>query len=136
LQAAVGLGQLDDFERRLAHQRRLWAVYRERLADVPRIRLVPFDVGAGVCPLWIDAEVEGRDDLHGWLLARAIETRPYWRPLHTQPPYRAPQDGFPVATRIGASALWLPSALSLDKAGVDRVGAEIVAWASRNLSQD
>src|SRR5688572_9660119 len=79
LQAAVGLAQLDDLDRRLAHRRALLAMYRQHLAGVPGVRVTAVDVEAGVCPLWVDASIDGRDELYHWLLARGIETRPYWR---------------------------------------------------------
>ena len=128
LQAAVGLAQLDDLDRRLAHRRALLAMYRRHLRGVPGVRVIPVDVEAGVCPLWVDAWVDGRDDLHHWLLARGIETRPYWRPVHTQPPYRAADERFPVATSTCAKTLWLPSSLTMDEAAVARVCAEIAEW--------
>ena len=130
LQAAVGVAQLDDLERRLAHRRALWEMYQRHLGDVPGVQLVLADLDGGVRPLWIDARVDGRDHLYNWLLAHAIETRPFWRPLHTQQPYRADGAAFPVSTSVSATALWLPSSLSLDEAAVTRVCAEIAAWSA------
>lgn len=130
LQAAVGLAQLDDLDRRLAHRRELLALYQGYLAGVPGVRVIAADVEAGVCPLWVDACVDGRDALYHWLLARGIETRPFWRPVHTQAPYRGDSLSFPVATSVCATALWLPSSLLMDEAAVARVCAEISEWSA------
>jgi perosamine synthetase len=119
LQAAVGLAQLDELDARLAHQVWLARAYRERLAGHPRLSLLPFELEAGEVPQWIDALVDGRDALHDLLREQGIHTRRFWHPLHTQAPYAA--SGFPVATAAAARALWLPSALSLDEADLDRV---------------
>ena len=128
LQAAVGLAQLDDLDRRLAHRRALFAMYRRHLAGIPGVHVVPTDIDGGVCPLWVDACIDGRAELYHWLLARGIETRPFWLPLHTQPPYRVDGLSFPVATSVCESALWLPSSLTMDETAVARVCAEIADW--------
>jgi dTDP-4-amino-4,6-dideoxygalactose transaminase len=39
--------------------------------------------------------------------------RRYWYPLHTQQPYKGPDDRFPNSTRLIPKAIWLPSAFQL-----------------------
>lgn len=77
----------------------------------------------------MDALVNGRDNLHDYLLARDIETRNFWYPLHTQIPYRSTDEKFHVSMMVSSSALWLPSALTLNDDDISVICEEINAWA-------
>ena len=46
---------------------------------------------------------------------RGVDPREFWLPLHTHPPFAAPEESFPNATLVSARGLWLPSALSLTR---------------------
>jgi len=116
LQSAVGLAQFEQLDARVETLRMLYRVYRDGLADVDAIRLIGFDLDAGHAPLWVDALVEGRDELFDYLVGRGIRCRKFWRPIHTQPPYRDADERFPVATDVVGRALWLPSAFTLTEA--------------------
>ena len=60
------------------------------------------------------------------LAARGIDTRPFFYPAHTLPMYRTDAT-FPVAERLGASGLNLPSWPGLTEAQVDEVCSALVA---------
>jgi perosamine synthetase len=126
LQAAVGLGQLAMLEDRLARQQRTYRLYAEGLRDLPALRLPGF--AAGECPQWVDALVEGRDALDRHLADQRMHCRRFWLPLHTQAPYRAPDEHFPHSTRLMPQALWLPSAFTLADDDVAAVCAAIRAF--------
>jgi perosamine synthetase len=128
LQAAMGLAQLEDFENRVAHQRKLYEWYRQYVPESPRLRLMDFDVKNGICPQWVDIWVDGCDDLVEYFEVRGIQPRKFWFPLHTQLPYRQADDAFPVATRVGDSAMWLPSALTMTEDDVQFVCQAIKNW--------
>lgn len=113
LQAAVGLAQAEEIESRTARLKQVYRLYRDGLAGVEQVRVLPFDVAAGESPQWVDALADRRDALIDYLLARNIHCRPFWWPLHTQAPYRLPDDRFPQSTQLMRRALWLPSALML-----------------------
>lgn len=126
LQSAVGLAQLEVLEARLERQRRIHALYAERLAGEPGITLPGFRLAEGETPLWTDALVPGRRDaLDAWLGARRMGCRRFWHPLHAQAPYARPASAFPAATRASADALWLPSAFMLTDDDVGRVADAI-----------
>ena len=61
----------------------------------------------------IDAVVDRCDELDRFLAERGVDCRRFWHPLHTQKPYRQPDDRFPNCTRIAGRAIWLPSAYTL-----------------------
>ena len=52
-----------------------------------------------------------RDDVIVYLGERGIETRPFFHPMHTLPPYLELAHGqrFPVADRLGARGFNLPT---------------------------
>jgi len=121
LQAAVGLGQLKHLAARLKRQKRIYDIYREELAGVREITLMEVNTAGGECPQWTDALVERRDELQNFLNERRIGYRTFWFPLHTQAPYRRPDDSFPNSTRLGPRAIWFASAFQLTDADVRRV---------------
>jgi perosamine synthetase len=125
LQAAVGLGQLEQLDARLERQRAIHRGYVSGLAGVTGIRLLPFCLDAGETPQWTDALAEQRDGLVAFLGGRGIGCRPFWYPIHTQVPYGRPDDRFPHSTALMRDALWLPSAFSLSDGDVAEVCAAI-----------
>lgn len=121
LLAAIGLAQLEQLEMRLAQMRNLYLWYRDALQGIRGLEMPPVHIENGESPQWIDVLLDQRDELATHLAAWGFETRKFWYPLHTQPPYRLDHDRYPNAIRISARGLWLPSALSLTKADVEAV---------------
>lgn len=123
MHAAVGLAQLDRLDERRSHIDALERWYREELEGLDGVRLVDPGVRShGESLAWIDVLSDERDALASALRAGGAEPRELWYPLHTQPPYAAPDEPFPVATSVSSRGLWLPSALSLTRDDVARVG--------------
>lgn len=132
LQAAVGLAQLERAEAliqaRVDNARR----YSEGLGDLPGI-VTPPEPEAGRNVHWMYAiRVEGgpgRDGLMAGLARRGVETNIFFVPLHLQPIYYRPEyEGrFPVAERVAAQGLYLPSGSGLGPQQVDYVVAQIRA---------
>ena len=129
LHSAVGLGQLEHLTERLARQKQTYTQYALGLAGVTGIRLPEFDIDGGESPLWFDAIVERRDELDRFLRDRRIYCRPFWFPLHTQPPYRRSDGGFPGSVWAAPRALWLPSAFTMSDGDVDAVISSIREFA-------
>ncbi|SFH05945.1 perosamine synthetase [Palleronia marisminoris] len=90
LAAAVGVGQLGVLGDRVAARRRLFTRYRDALAR-PGITFMPEPDGAHstrwLTVMTVDPDIAGitREDLRLALLAREIESRPMWKPMHMQP---------------------------------------------------
>jgi len=125
MQAAVGLAQLKDLERRLDRMRSIYRGYAQRLGCLPGISVLPFCIERGEVPQWTDALADRRDELFNHLAAKGIVGRRFWYPLHTQAPYRMPGDQFPNSTKQVPHAMWLPSAFTLADADVETVCNEI-----------
>lgn len=131
LQAAVGLGQLTYLESRIKRMKRTHRLYVEELKDLDGISLFNFDIDKGESPQWTDALVERRNELDKYLTANCIECRRYWFPIHTQKPYRLPDDGFPNSTRLSPKAIWLPSAFTLSDKDIETVCSHIRNFLSK-----
>ncbi len=134
LQAAVGLAQLERFPERFARKEQIGELYRTLLADVPGICLAEPIQGARCAPWMYTVLVQ---DHRAWsaagLAARlrdeGIETRPFFHPLPTLPPYRT-EERYPVAEALARGGLCLPSSPRLTGVDVERV-ADVVRRASR-----
>lgn len=128
LQAAVGLGQLTYLKSRLKRAKEIYERYLKGLEGLKGIRLFHFDIEGGEIPQWTDALIDLRDEIDAYLRANHVDCRRYWFPVHTQAPYKLPNDNFPNSTRLSPKALWLPSAFTLSDTDVDRVSKLIKKW--------
>ncbi len=130
--AAIGCGQLECLEERVAAKRFICERYRELLADLPGFDFMP-DAAYGQGNRWltvlqIDPAVAGvtPERLRLALEAENIEARPVWKPMHLQPAFAgARKVGGAVAERIFACGLCLPSGTAMTSADLERV-AEVV----------
>jgi perosamine synthetase len=134
LQAAVGLAQLGSLQERLDRMRRIYLGYASQLMDLPGISLPGFDIDAGESPQWTDAIVENRDELDRFLAANNAHCRRFWHPIHTQAPYRQPDENFPNSSRLGPRALWLPSSFTLRDEDVALVSDLICQFAGNRTA--
>lgn len=125
LAAAVGVAQLERIEWHLARRFEVADWYRERLRDLPQLHWQATAKNARGVP-WLftvtlddDVPLE-RDDVMSRLLRRGVETRPIFYPMHVLPPYRgeAPVARFPVADRLSARGLSLPTHANLTEEDV------------------
>jgi len=121
LQAAVGLGQLTYLNTRIERLKRNYRLYVENLRDVDGISIFNFDIDNGELPQWTDAIVENRNDLDKYLRSKDIDCRRFWFPIHTQAPYKLPDDNFPNSTAMSKKAIWLPSAFTLSDEDINTV---------------
>ncbi len=54
-----------------------------------------------------------------------IETRPTFYPAHLMPPYREPEGSYPVAERISACGISLPTHCSLEEEDVAYIADQL-----------
>ncbi|MDO8848044.1 MAG: DegT/DnrJ/EryC1/StrS family aminotransferase [Coriobacteriia bacterium] len=124
--AAIGVAQLERVDDVIETKRRLAHRYVEALADVESLTLPPEMPWARSVYWMVSVLVEPslRDPLMAYLKERGIETRPFFYPAHTLPMYET-SSRFPVAERLGASGINLPSFPELTDAEIDEVCAGI-----------
>jgi dTDP-4-amino-4,6-dideoxygalactose transaminase len=133
LLAAVGRGQLQSLDAKVAARRATYAAYRRLLADVPGVSMMPLaDRGESNCWLscvTVDPDEFGasRDDVREHLERAGVEARPTWKPMHLQPVFAAhPRRGGTVAEGVFARGLCLPSGSRLTDADRARVVETLV----------
>nr|MBA2349684.1 DegT/DnrJ/EryC1/StrS family aminotransferase [Solirubrobacterales bacterium] len=128
LQAAVGLAQVERLEQLVARRRANAELYAAGLAEVAGIELPPSRAGHESVH-WMFGLTLGpafglsRDELRAALATEGIETRTFFVPLHLQPAYRQEHRGrrHPVAERLGATGLYLPSSPQLTPEDITRI---------------
>jgi perosamine synthetase len=80
--------------------------------------------------LVVDPDRHDRERVRDFLGHHGIETRPFFYPLHTMPPYRS-EGSFPVAESLSWRGINLPSSVTLRDEDIVRV-AETVVEAMRS----
>jgi len=116
LPAAVGLAQVERIDEMLAHKHRILAAYRRGLDGAP-LRFQA--VAPWARPVnWLTSVVVednaplGAEVLMTKLAEREIESRPFFVPLPSLPPYHE-DVSYPVAERLGNQGISLPSGAGL-----------------------
>ncbi len=113
--AAIGLGQMEVLDERVARRRTICQRYRKALSR-PGIAFMPEPEGqrstCWLTALTIDPALTGvsREDIRLMLLEHEIEARPLWKPMHMQPLYTGtPYHGAGIDESLFANGLCLPS---------------------------
>ncbi|WP_416900128.1 MAG: DegT/DnrJ/EryC1/StrS family aminotransferase [Minwuia sp.] len=130
--AGIGRAQLHKLDDRVAARRRIFARYRDGLADLPAVGWMPepnwsrSNRWLSVCTFDPAQTFVTPADVMLALRAEKIEARPVWKPMHLQPlfdgaPYWPHADGNSVSDRLFATGLCLPSGSALSEAQQDRV---------------
>ncbi len=117
LQAAVGVAQMARIDEFIQRKRQIAQQYTAALANLAGVTL-PVELPGYTNVYWMYSVLIGeaygltRDQLIPALRERGIDSRPFFHPLDTLPPYYSatPQ---PVALRLSQQGLNLPSAPSL-----------------------
>lgn len=118
--AGIARGQLEILEQRVEQRRAIAFRYRDGLADVPGMSLMP-QAPWGRHTNWlscflVDEEKFGMSarELIAYLDAANVEARPVWKPLHTQKLFREYEViGGEVAEELNRTGLCLPSSTNM-----------------------
>jgi perosamine synthetase len=132
LQAAFGLAQLERIGELLERKRQIFGWYRERLGGVRDLTLNHEEPGTWNTYWMVTAILDPRfgimkEALAAALAAGGIDTRPFFYPLSSLPPYRNSAEGMKARDRnrvsytLGPFGINLPSALNLREEQVERV---------------
>jgi dTDP-4-amino-4,6-dideoxygalactose transaminase len=134
LLAALGRGQLQHLDEKVARRRAIKSRYRDRLSAVRGIAFMP-DAPDGEPTNWLTVITVDESEfgasptqIREHLETLDIEARPAWKPMHLQPLFA----GFPVvrgnvAEQIFRTGLCLPSGSAMTDADVDRVVEGLLA---------
>jgi perosamine synthetase len=129
LQAAVGLAQLGKLEEILRRKRQIAMWYRQELSKAPGL-LMPPELPGYRNIYWLFSfllpEIENSARVAQRLASRGIDTRPFFVPIHSLPPYAGDWGPFPVASSLARRGLSLPSGPKLNRATVTYVAREVL----------
>jgi len=124
--AAIGCAQLERIDDTLAAKRMVADWYHRHLDGVDGVTLQTEAPWASSV-YWMNCILVAagvRDQLMAFLAAEGVETRPFFYPAHTLPMYAADRS-FPVAERLSASGINLPSHPTLREDEVASISASI-----------
>ncbi len=125
LQAALGVAQMERIDEFIAHKRRIASEYNRLLQEVPGITRPPQAEWAEsvywMYSILLDESFPlPRDEVMARLRQQGIDSRPFFYPIHTMPPY-ASGLRLPVAEDFSRRGLNLPSAVTLTEGDIQRV---------------
>jgi dTDP-4-amino-4,6-dideoxygalactose transaminase len=139
--AAIGCGQVESLETKIAARRENFKKYNERLSKINGIKL-PYEPRGYFSNRWLttilfepssinsakkNKELIFREKMRERLLEENIESRPLWKPLHLQPVFNDCEFfGSGFCESLFNQGLCLPSGSSLDASDLERV-CEIIA---------
>ncbi len=135
LQAAVGLAQLERLEEFVGRKRRMGRRYREQLAGLEGLELMPPHTAYAENIYWVygvvlkDEVPFAAGEAMRRLGEQGIGTRPFFWPMHEQPVLRGmglcDEASHPVAERLARRGFYLPSGMALSDVQIDEVAAAI-----------
>jgi perosamine synthetase len=129
--AALLCAQLSRVGSMLERRHALYAEYDDHLCDAPGVTLQPKAEWAETTP-WLYgvllADGKIRDEVAKVLADQRIETRPFFVPIHSLPPYEGHDAGdLTVTQRLGACGLSLPTSSTFDPSVATRVSQSLLA---------
>lgn len=135
LQAAVGCAQMEQLDGFVAAKRRIAARYNDAFRGLNGIGRFP-DPAWAYSPAWFSGFVFETEDggersrqLRAHLRQNGIDARPFWKPMHLQPPYRdAPRTAVPVSSHLWDKIVTLPCSTHLTENDQQTVIDTVLAW--------
>lgn len=127
MQAAVGLGQLENIEWHMEQRKRVAGLYAKHLSGAEKymkLQHVPENYKSvyWMSNVILQDEVEKeRDQVMQEMENCNIEMRPVFYPMHIMPPYFEAEAKFPVAEKLGARGISLPSHAELDEEKIEYI---------------
>jgi perosamine synthetase len=137
IQAAIGLGQIENYNYRLQKKFSMAARYRFMLAKLEQRGLIvlPAERPGMINSYWMFGILLTKKS--GWeaaavikkLAEKGVQARPFFYPLHRQPAFRAfpwfREMCLPISEELYQYGFYLPSGLTLHKKHIDRVVAAL-----------
>lgn len=121
IQAAIGLAQLEKVDWHMNMRKRVAKLYYENLKSISQFVELPIEKKWAKHSYWMfsiflkNSVKLTRDKFMQLLQKEGIETRPVFYPVTDMPPYKNIDEKFPVAGKIAARGINLPSHAGLTK---------------------
>jgi perosamine synthetase len=128
--AALLCAQLERKETIVAKRRQIYSWYRERLSGIDGISFQPVADWAEITPWLMSIVIEddfglSRDEVATRLSAVGVETRPFFIPLHSLPPFRQLSqfrgEVLPLTESLAMKGINLPTYTAMDEQTVDYI---------------
>jgi perosamine synthetase len=143
VQAAIGCGQLEKLDEKVARKREIADYYCELLGRDARLQL-PHEAPGCKNVYWMVGVVLGDDfgvskeEAMRRLKEMGVETRSFFCPMHMQPVFQNGWDerfpdctgSYPVSERLWARGLYLPSGSGLTNAQIEEVSEKLLSLAA------
>jgi len=126
LQAVIGIEQMKKLSWRVGRKKEMFALYKHELEKVSYVEFIETNL-EDTAPWFIDVLVPDPLALKNYLGERGIGTRPFFPPIHSQPPYGLTGE-YPNSEYVSAHGLWLPSSAFLGDGDIKSVCDEIKAF--------
>jgi len=139
LQAAVGVAQMEKFKIILEKKLRISNFYDSFLDGTDGIDKIPFKPKGSLHSNWLYGiileEKINREKISSELLALGIETRPFFFPLHTMPPYIEYRKSVSLlnSTCLSRQGLSLPTSTDLSEGELHSISQSVVQVLKRHV---
>ena len=129
MQAAIGLAQLQKIDKFVEKKRQIAKWYSGYLQDLEKKRIIKLhpEMPWAKCVYWMysilieDKSDKRRNELERKLGENGIETRPFFYPILTMPPYYTNRVDFTVAEELSNKGINLPSSVKLSKDDIQKI---------------
>jgi perosamine synthetase len=125
MQAAMGRSQLRRMDQILSRKRRIAELYAERLTGLPELYLHPPGTKNAQSIFWMYSILTPsqtmRDAMMRRLGTKGIDTRPFFCPMSSLPPFAGHRTNSPVSRELSERGLNLPSGPLLTESEIDFV---------------
>jgi perosamine synthetase len=135
LQAAVGCAQMENLDRFISAKRRIAKAYEDAFVEFSAVGRFPSPSWASSAAWFSGLVLEGGKAadqaaaLRAFLRDQGIDARPFWKPMHHQPPYRdAPRTGMRICDDLWDRIVTLPCSTHLSAEDHEYVCSEVSSW--------
>ncbi len=123
LQACIGIEQMKKLPGRIDRKKEIYLRYQAGLTGLKEVQLFQNDM-ITTAPWFIDVLVENRQALMVHLKEKGVGTRVMYPPINAQKAYDL-EGSYPIAEKVGAKGLWLPSMVQLEDKQIAYICNEI-----------
>ena len=127
VQAAIGVAQIQKMDRLVATKRRVAETYGELLAEEKHLTLAP-EMPWAKSVFWFYSILVRTNDIREKVMKHleneGVETRPFFYPIHTLPPYHKDLN-LPVSEQLSPRGFNLPSGPNINDEEIQEVAASL-----------
>lgn len=109
MQAGVGLAQINKLPTIISEKKRKYDLYIDNLQGVGDLKFMQVEQKSTFAPFRFTIQTSHRDELSETLESAGIQARPFFYPMHKQPPLQQYANGnFPVSEKLYETGICLP----------------------------